>query len=70
MSHFDLDHVNLIPYLKDAFPRTIYVFLPLLNSAEKNILVNTYNLIYKEPEIKEVIALIENPEDFLIKKRR
>lgn len=59
ISHFDFDHISMIPVLVDSVESIRFVVIPLLDNQQKNLLINfIYNL---SEELKE---LIMNPKAF------
>ncbi len=64
ISHFDYDHVSLIPTLVGAAKNIKLIVLPLLHKKEKKILISLYRVLEKELDYSFgfVADLIEKPE--------
>lgn len=60
ISHFDLDHVSLIPTLQNNFKIKLVV-LPLLHDVEKFIITQIYKALGVDSEL---IGLLNNPNEF------
>jgi len=61
ISHFDYDHISLIPLLKDTVKHIKCVVIPYLFDEEKIMLSNFYKCLGVK---REFINLIKSPENF------
>jgi hypothetical protein len=59
ISHFDFDHVSLIPTLRNSVSNIDYVVMPLLHNDEKFFLINFYRVLGFD-----FLELIQNPSSF------
>jgi len=59
ISHFDFDHISLIPILKQNCQIKLCI-LPVINNIEKIIITNIYKALGKE----DLATLVTNPKDF------
>ena len=66
ISHFDFDHVGLIPQLLKSF-KIKTVVLPLLHEKEKQIVSRIYHSLGAS---NGIIKLVQNPENFFDKETR
>ncbi|WP_299163231.1 MBL fold metallo-hydrolase [uncultured Tenacibaculum sp.] len=65
ISHFDFDHVSLIPTLKNSVANIEIVVMPLLHENEKFFLINLYRILGFD-----FIELIRNPASFFGEKTK
>ena len=60
ISHFDYDHISLIPILKESVKRIEKVVLPLLHEETKLFLSNIYSVLGE----KELATLVRAPNQY------
>lgn len=60
ISHFDYDHISLIPILKEGVKRIERVVLPLLHEETKRFLSNIYSVLGE----KELATLVRDPNQY------